>query len=242
MSNTHPKVVSVVQARLGSTRLPGKMLKDLGGKPLLSRSLERLKACREIDEVIVATSDLDRDDAIAELCHTLGVACHRGDESNVLQRVSDAGRSVGAEVIQRVCGEDPLLDPESIDAGIRLHLENKNDLTTNVRLGGYPDDWPYIDGFDVEVVNASSLQKLCESDLTDRHKEHVTLYIRENPQEFLVHEIEPDPSFKLAPPRSFSVDTPEDLEFLRRIYQAFSGVDFIDSREVVEHVRQGNLS
>jgi spore coat polysaccharide biosynthesis protein SpsF len=217
-------------------------MKDMGGKPLLCRSLDRIHECKEIDEVVVATSDLDRDDAIAELCQSLGVACFRGDETDVLQRIADAGKSAEAEVIQRVCGEDPLLDPASIDAGIRIHLENKYDLTTNVRLGDYPDDWPYIDGFDVEVVNAAALQLLCDADLTERHKEHVTLYIRENPQEFSVHEIEPDPSFRLVPPRSFSVDTPEDLEFLRRVYQTFSGVGFIDSREVVDRVRQGTLS
>jgi len=218
------------------------MLKDMGGKPLLCRSLDRIHECKEIDEVVVATSNLDRDDAIAELCQSLGVACFRGDESNVLQRISDAGKSAEAEVIQRVCGEDPLLDPTSVDAGIRIHVENKYDLTTNVRLGDYPKDWPYIDGFDVEVVNAATLQSLCESDLTERHREHVTLYIRENPQEFSVHEIEPDPSFRLVPPRSFSVDTPEDLEFLRRVYQAFSGVAFIDSKKVVDRVRQGGLN
>ncbi len=237
-----PKVAVIVQARLGSTRLPGKMLKDLCGKPVLLRCLDRVKVCKEIDEIVVATSTFDRDDAIARMCDDADVACWRGDEQNVLQRIRDAAQWVAADIIQRVCGEDTLLDPSSLDKGVLLHVERKADLTTNIRLDSYPDNWPYVDGFNVEVVNTNTLQKLCELNLTKRHKEHVTQYIRENSQEFTIHEIEQDPSFKLVPPRSFSVDTQEDLEFLRRVYTTFSGVDFIDSREVVQQVRQGTLN
>lgn len=237
-----PRVVAVVQARMGSTRLPGKSLTDLGGKSVLARCVDRLRPCVGIDAIIVATSTRAVDDAIETECRAIGVGYFRGSEDDVLQRLCQAARSAGGAVMVRVCGEDTLLDPGMIDAGIRVHLESDADLTTNVPLTGFPDDWPYVDGFDVEVVSVETLERVAGRDLEIPDREHVTRYLRHHPEEFHIVELPRDPDFRLLPPRSFAVDGPEDLAFMRLVYQTYRDAAFIDARDVVQRVREGGLA
>src|SRR5580704_8315258 len=130
---------------MGSTRLPGKVLMDLGGATVVARVVQRTRAATLLDEVVVATSLLPADDAIVQECQRLSVACFRGDEEDVLARYYRAAREFGADAIVRITADCPLIDPELIDATVRAFLEQKPDYATNSLVATYPR------GLDVEV-------------------------------------------------------------------------------------------
>src|SRR5258706_7744145 len=125
------KIVAIIQARMGSTRLPGKVLRDLGGETVLARVVNRTRRSTLLDEVVVATSVLAADDAIVQECERLTVACFRGDELNVLDRYYRAAQEFGADSIVRITADCPLIDWELMDATIRSGLDQKADYATN---------------------------------------------------------------------------------------------------------------
>ena len=129
------RVVAIIQARMGSTRLPGKVMKDLGGATVLARVVNRTRRARLIDEVVVATTTAPGDDVIVDECRHLGVACFRGDENDVLDRYYQCARQFAADAVVRITSDCPLVDPELIDATVERFLEGKHDYVTN----GVPD-------------------------------------------------------------------------------------------------------
>src|SRR5262245_17522541 len=148
-------IAIIVQARMSSTRLPGKILKPLAGAPSLARLLERLARVQRADERIVATSDDASDDPVAALCKERGIRCVRGSLDDVLARYHKAAVEAGAGVVVRVTGDCPLVDPGVVDACIGLFLENENqvDYASNV------DERTYPDGLDVEVASFGALDE-----------------------------------------------------------------------------------
>lgn len=203
-------ILGILQARVSSSRLPGKVLRPLLGEPMLARQIERLKRAKRLDQLMVATSDHAADDAIADLCVQLDIPCFRGPLDDVLQRFYLAAIPFHPSQIVRLTGDCPLADPELIDELITLHLDGGYDYSSNCWDPSYPD------GLDAEVVNFSTLQLLAENARTPTEREHVTYFIRRHPQRFKIGQLSRNPS--LAHLR-WTVDEAADFDLVERIYQ-----------------------
>jgi spore coat polysaccharide biosynthesis protein SpsF len=218
------KVVAIVQARMGSTRLPGKVLKDLEGETMLARVVQRLSCSRLINEVLIATTNRVADDAIVEECRRCGVQVFRGDEEDVLDRYFRAAQLTGAEVVVRITSDCPLIDPgvtdKTIAAFLRPQGQASPDYASNVVVRTYPR------GLDTEVMTAQALERCWRVAKQPYERTHVTPYIYEHPAEFKILSVTGE---KDSSRHRWTVDTPEDLEFVRAIYARFKGRD--DFRE-----------
>jgi len=201
--------IAIVQARMGSTRLPGKVMIDLGGKSVLQRVTERLQRADLLDQVMVATTTEDPDQAIVEECDRLGVAIFRGSEKDVLDRYYQAVLQTGATTVVRITADCPLIDPVVVDQTIRVFVEAKADYANNVTPRTYPR------GLDVEVMTAAALERAWREAHLPHEREHVTPYLYEHPGLFQLafHSGASDYSRY-----RWTLDTPEDLELLKRLY------------------------
>jgi spore coat polysaccharide biosynthesis protein SpsF len=216
MKKNQVKVLVIIQARNASSRLPGKILMKLDGKPLIQHTIERAKKSRFSDKVILATSDSPTDNPVAELCINEGFEHVRGPEEDVLKRFMIAAEPFKPELIVRICGDEPLLDPEIIDKSIELHRRSCADYSTT--CGTVPN------GLDVEIINYDVLKKVDEVAEKDEDREHVTRYILNHPSSFKIETL--DFGKKLARPDiKLTVDTQEDLEFIKKIYFALKDED-----------------
>lgn len=205
------RVVASIEARMGSSRLPGKVLVDINGKPSLSRLVARLRACRKVDDIVVATSTDSRDDAIAAWAKTEGVAVFRGSEDDVLQRVVDAQVSMSSDVVVEVTGDCPLLCADVIDMGVATFLANDADVVTNARVPSYPM------GADVQVFRTEALAWVAANIQDPAVREHVSLYFYEQPQKYRVIHLVAPPQWE-APRVRLQLDYEEDLRFIREVY------------------------
>ncbi|QYJ95058.1 cytidylyltransferase domain-containing protein [Shewanella spartinae] len=172
------RVICITQARMGSSRLPGKVLTPIANKPMLEYHIERVAQSHLIDTHIIATTIEDNDQAIADYCHTKQLQCFRGDEQDVLQRFYEAALSVGAEqedIIIRLTGDCPLICPELIDQAIRKHQTGDPAQYTHISLAFFPR------GFDVEVFSMHSLTLAFQHAHTQAQREHVTLFLYTQP-------------------------------------------------------------
>ena len=160
-------IVAVLQARAGSSRLPGKVLADLAGKPMLLRQVERIAAARRIEKLVIATSTSTQDDELAGLCAEAGIACHRGALEDVLDRVHGAARAQAADWIVRLTGDCPLIDPSVIDLVIDTATQSGADYVTNA----VEPTWP--DGLDVEVARMEALDAAWREATLPSEREHV---------------------------------------------------------------------
>ena len=214
------KVVAIVQARIGSTRLPGKVLKDIEGETMLARVVQRLSRSRLINEVLIATTNRAADDAIVEECRGCAVQVFRGDEDDVLDRYFRAAQLTGAEVVVRITSDCPLIDPGVTDRTIAAFLNPQGpampDYASNVVVRTYPR------GLDTEVVTAQALERCWSAAKQPYERTHVTPYIYEHPAEFKILSVTGEADFSR---HRWTVDTPEDLEFVRAIYARFKGRD-----------------
>jgi spore coat polysaccharide biosynthesis protein SpsF len=210
---------------MGSTRLPGKVLLDLAGETVLARVLNRLRRARLINELLVATTDRPADDAIVKECRNLGVPVSRGDQNDVLDRYFRASQLAKAESVVRITSDCPLIDPEITDKTIAAFLEARPDYASNVLVRTYPR------GLDTEVISVAALGKAWQAAQTSYEREHVTPYIYEHPAEFKLL------SVTAAEDRSghrWTLDTAEDLEFVRAIYDRLEGKAMFGWRDVLE--------
>jgi glutamate-1-semialdehyde 2,1-aminomutase/spore coat polysaccharide biosynthesis protein SpsF len=225
------KTVAIVQARLGSRRLPGKMLLELEGVPALERTLRRVRRAREVDEVMVATSAHPRDRALLELADRLGIAGFAGDEQDVLDRFYRAATARGADVVVRLTGDCPLHDPEVIDrvAGAYKGRRGELDYASNVAPPTYPD------GLDVEVFSSALLERVWREATDPADREHVTTYVRTRPNRFRLLNVACDGEDHSAV--RLTLDEPEDLEWLRRVFAAFGSRDDFGWRDVLGWLR-----
>jgi spore coat polysaccharide biosynthesis protein SpsF len=196
------RVVAVVQARLSSRRLPGKVLRPLGGRPLLAHLLEVLATVPGLDGVVVATSADSDDDPVAAFAAAAGVAVHRGPLDDVAGRLLGAAAAAEADALVRVNGDSPLLDPALVRHAVRLFREEVPDLVTNVLRRTYPR------GQSVEVIRLAALRTAIARMTTAEEREHVTPYFYRCSREFTIRSFE---AACPAPEIQLSVDEPEDL-------------------------------
>jgi spore coat polysaccharide biosynthesis protein SpsF len=203
-------VLAILQARVSSSRLPGKVLAPILGQPMLARQLERLRRARLIDRLVVATSDDSSDDAVAALCAALGIGCYRGSLNDVLARFHGAYCAYGpAQHVVRLTGDCPLIDPAIVDLVIRRHLAGIADYTTN----GIQPTWP--DGQDVEVMRAEGLQRAFTEAHLSYEREHVTPYIYMHPEIFQIEHVKGPRDLSAL---RWTVDEAADLAMVREVY------------------------
>ena len=203
-------ILAILQVRFSSSRLPGKILKPIMGKPMLAYQLERLARCKKIDHLIVATSDHPEDQAIADLCNELNVSCFHGPLEDVLARFYLAAEKYQPTHIVRLTGDCPLADPELIDELITLHVEGGYDYCSNCHIPSYPD------GLDAEILTYQSLKTIYQHAQTPAEHEHVTYYIHQHKADFNIGLLSRTPS--LAQLR-WTVDEPADFELVKHIYE-----------------------
>jgi spore coat polysaccharide biosynthesis protein SpsF len=205
------KVVAIIEARMRSSRLPAKVLRPAAGKPMLELLIERLSRARQLDQIVVATTDNAMDDVIEQLARRLGAGCFRGSEDDVLDRVLRAARSVAADVIVEVTGDCPLADPGVVDRIAGVYLGNKYDYVANVLKRTYPD------GLEVQVFATALLAEVASLTQDPADREHVSLYIYEHPERYTLYNVESDLPAKYWDLR-LTLDTPEDYELIAAIY------------------------
>jgi spore coat polysaccharide biosynthesis protein SpsF len=209
--------VAILQARMGSSRLPGKVLAELGGRTMLERVIERAQASRRVARIVVATSRSSADDGIEAVCRASGIGVFRGSEDDVLDRYVAAARHLEADPIVRLTADCPLLDPGVIDRVIAEFERGGFDYVANINPPTYPD------GLDVEVIAAAALERAGAEARLRSEREHVTLHIRNHPDRFRIANVESSRDLSAL---RWTVDEPEDLAFVRSIYAALPGADF----------------
>ena len=229
-----PRVVAIVQARFGSHRLPGKVLADIDGKTMLERVLARLRRAECPEEIVVATSRAREDDPIAAICERVGIRSSRGSAEDVLDRFHQAAAEVNAQVIVRITGDCPLIDPGLVDATTRSFLAA--DPPVDFACNRLPWDRTYPIGTDTEVCSREALETAWREAAEPHQREHVMPFLYENPDRFrILHVRSSDPQLgKLR----WTVDTAEDLAFVREVYDRFAGRDDFSWLEVLDRVRQ----
>ena len=204
-------ILAILQARVSSSRLPGKVLKPILDVPMLLRQLERLGRARKIDRLLVATSVEPSDDAIEELCRQHNIACFRGSLNDVLDRFYQAASPIKAEHVVRLTADCPLADPELIDQVINFYLDGGYDYASNSVESSFPD------GLDVEVFKFSCLEQAWHEARLPSQREHVTPFIHQQPQRFRIgHFRSPVDLSHLR----WTVDMPKDFELVTMIYEA----------------------
>lgn len=204
------KVLVIIQARMGSTRLPGKILKKVNGKPLLAYQLERVQQSKCIDKIVIATTIEQKDEPIVEFCEQYGVEYYRGSENDVLARYYEAAEQFGGDIIVRLTSDCPIIDPIVIDETIRYYIDHASefDYVSNTIERTYPR------GLDTEVFSRDALEKSYKDATLERDREHVTAYIYSNPEKFRIGSIT-NPQ-NLGHYR-WTVDTTEDFQLVELI-------------------------
>lgn len=255
-------VVGIVEARVGSTRLPGKVLAPILGKPILEHLVDRLRQSAALTRLVVATTDRLSDDAIEALAHRLDIGCFRGDEDDVLSRVRRAAEAFGADVVVKLSGDNPLYHPEFVDPIVEFFLAGSYDFVSNTAMG-FTDKWDeertWPIGTGVSVFRTALLARLPEAELTSGDREHVIKYVIDRPERFRLGAFRAEGVFYrryARPELRFAVDTAADLNFIRTIFGTLypwdphftlaKAVSFLDEhpevRRINAEVRQRSLS
>jgi len=224
------RVVAIIQARMSSTRLPGKVLLDVAGEPMLARVVNRTRRATTLHDVAIATTTKPADEPIVKLCAVRGWPCFRGSEEDVLDRYYWAAKEHRADFIVRITSDCPLVEPEIVDLIVQGILERGPvDYVSNTIP---PRSFPR--GLDVEAISFKALERAWREDDNPAWREHVTPYIYRHPEKFVLRAVMNDQDFSHM---RWTVDTPEDLAFVRRIYGHF-GHDRFSWREVLALLKE----
>lgn len=204
-------ILAILQARLSSTRFPGKVLKPLLGEPMLSRQIERLGRSKNFDKLIVATSLDPSDDALEQFCRKEGLDCFRGSLEDVLDRFYQAALPYAPEHVVRLTGDCPLIDPELVDRIIAYHIEGGFDYASNTLEPTYPD------GLDAEIFRFDALRRAWQEAVLPSTREHVTIYMYKHPELFRLGVYRGTTNMSNL---RWTVDEPDDLSLVEAIYSA----------------------
>ncbi|ALC86345.1 acylneuraminate cytidylyltransferase [Bacillus sp. FJAT-22090] len=204
------RILAIIQARMGSTRLPGKILKEVNGKPLLAYQLERVRKSNFIDKIVIATTTNKNDDLIVKFCEQYNVDFYRGSEEDVLARYYEASEQFGGDIIVRLTSDCPIIDPSIIDETIKYYIDNKTDYdyVSNTIERTYPR------GLDTEVFSKKALKKAFIESKLVKDREHVTAYMYSNPENFNIGFISNNPDLGK---HRWTVDTIEDFQLIELI-------------------------
>ncbi|HHT49392.1 MAG TPA: NTP transferase domain-containing protein [Firmicutes bacterium] len=213
------KTAIIVQARMGSTRLPGKIMKKVLDKPLLEYQLERLLRVKQADQVIIATTDHGEEQPIVDLCQRLGVPFFRGSEEDVLARYYGAATQYHADVVVRITSDCPLIDPAVVDEVIGFYLKHKAEydfISNTFSKRTYPR------GMDTEVFSYQALMEAHEEATDQAEREHVTIFIKRHPERYRIKTLPYDKDYSHY---RWTVDTPEDFVLIEKMIAALYPVN-----------------
>lgn len=214
------KIVIVVQARMASTRLPGKVMLPILGKSILALMVERLQMIRHEATIVIATSENAEDDVLVREAQSLGLPCYRGDQHNLLDRHYQASLKYGADVVLKIPSDCPLIDLRIIDEVLDYFFENNGfDYVSNL----HPATWP--DGNDVEIMTMSCLKKAWQNADKPLEQEHTTPYIWENPQLFSIGNVSWQTGLDYSMSHRFTIDYREDYLFIKTVFEALYQVN-----------------
>jgi len=206
-------IVAIVQARTTSERLPGKVLMNILGKPVLWHVIKRLKWSKLIEKIVVATTSNETDIPIIRLCQKIGVDVFAGSKEDVLDRYYKAAKHYRAKVVVRITADCPLIDPKVVDRVIKYYLENKGkfDYVSNNHPATFPD------GLDTEVFSFEALEKAWKNAKKQYEREHVTPYIWDQPEKFRIGNVENDEDLSIE--ERWTLDYEEDFEFIKAVFE-----------------------
>lgn len=203
------RIVCIIQARMGSKRLPGKISMDIAGKPMLARVIERAKHFAHIAQVITATSVSPQDDLTQQIARDMEVDCFRGSEQDVLSRYFEAARLCKAEAVMRITADCPLIDPAVSNRVTREFLEKRPDYASNTIKRTHPR------GLDTAIITMDTLTRAHKEAVDPADREHVNRFVWRQPEKFDILSITGDEDHSH---HRWTVDTPEDLKLVRKIY------------------------
>jgi spore coat polysaccharide biosynthesis protein SpsF len=218
------RTIAIIQARMGSSRLPGKVLKKLGRATVLSNVVERVRRSRRINDVAVATTREPADAEIVQECSNAGITIFRGSTEDVLDRYYEAALQLKAEVVVRITADCPLIDPDLIDLTVQAFLADRPDYASNVLTRTYPR------GLDTEVFSVETLQRAWQEAAAPYERAHVTPYIYNHPRRFRLLSVSGSDDFSS---HRWTLDTPEDLDFLQQVYARFPEANDFSWRAVL---------
>ena len=225
------KIAAIVEARMSSSRLPGKVLLKANNKPMLEHLIDRLKSIKLIESIIIATTLNPSDDIICDLAKKNKIFYFRGSENNVLERVVKASNYYDPKIIVQITGDCPIIDPNIVDQIVMIYLENKCDYVGNSHIRSYPD------GMDVQVFSKRNLLKSYSMARKKLEFEHVTLNMRMNPKIFKpLHVIAPKNIF--WPELGLTLDENEDYKLLKKIIEYFPKKYLFTCLEVVNLLKK----
>lgn len=226
-------VVAIIQARFSSARLPGKVMKEIVGKPMLELLVERVQRCRSINTIVVATGDTPANHSLINLARRIGCFVFVGSEDDVLDRFYRAAREYKADVVVRISGDCPLIDPRVIDEVVGFYIENadKFDYVSNVNPPTFPD------GFDLWVFPFKILEKAWREAKLPSEREHVCPYIWKHPRKFRIGHVASPSDYSRE---RWSVDEPLDFEFVKAVYEALyrGATEPFSAEEILSFVRE----
>jgi len=205
------KVVAIVQARMGSSRLPGKVLKAILGNPTLWHLINRLQAAQLVDKIVIATSTNQQDKPIVEFAEENGIDCYAGSELDLVDRLYQTAREYGAEAMVRITGDCPLVDPLVVDRVTKCYLDGQDrlDYVSNISPRTYPD------GLDTEVFSLSALERVWQEVKDPRVREGITENFLEHPEKYRLGNVAHDQDLSAM---RWTVDYQDDLKFITEIY------------------------
>jgi spore coat polysaccharide biosynthesis protein SpsF len=207
-------IVATIEARMTSSRLPGKVLLPALGKPMLEHLVNRLKRVPSVRSIVLATTVNGTDDPLAEFAGRKEISCFRGSENDVMVRVIEAAESFGADVIVEITGDCPVIDPTIIEQTIQLFLHNECDIASNAFVRSYPD------GMDTQVIKMKALKQSAVMTDNPLDREHVTLHMYSHPETFRQMHLIAPPDL-LWPELGLTLDERDDYEFLKKIIEHF---------------------
>jgi spore coat polysaccharide biosynthesis protein SpsF len=224
-------VVAVIEARMASSRLPGKVLLKASGKPMLEHLVTRLRAVTTINSLVLATTINESDDVLESFAKNVGIDCFRGSEQDVLERVIGAAESAYADVVVGITGDCPIIDPIIVEHTIRMFMVNNCDYVSNGHIRSFPD------GMDTRVCSLETLKRSSSMTTNTLDREHVSLHIRNHPELFK-HLYVVAPQDLNWPELGLTLDEKKDYDLLRKIIEYFENINpLFGCREVIELLR-----
>jgi spore coat polysaccharide biosynthesis protein SpsF len=223
------RTVAIIQARLNSERLPGKILADIEGQTMLERVVRRVQNSTAVDETVVATTDRPADDVTEAKAQQLGVRVVRGSEEDVLDRYRQAAAEANADHIVRVSADSPFADPQVIDQTVYTYLRARPDYASNKLEPSFPL------GLDVEIFSRAALERAWTEAIEAFERSHVTYYMYSNPERFSLVPVTTSPNRHTW---RWTVDTPADLEFARAIFNRLNGSNDFSWTDVVSLIER----
>jgi len=233
-------VTAIIQARVGSTRLPGKVMYPLDGKPALQHVIDRVSKAESVDNVVVATSNEPQDDVLEQYVPKFGAEVVRGSESNVLDRFKKTVDFYEPDVISRVTGDCPLISPKFIDMSVEALEENDAEYVS----AGLNRTFPR--GLTCEVFTANSFDRVYAESTKSYHREHVTPYYREHPDKFQLYNVESsavfsEPSAQNRTDLRLTLDEAADYELIETVYRKVEYTYILDVKDVIQYIDENRL-